>query len=64
MLGLEEAGGATVGVLERTCACMGRAMANTLPTRQRSAAIRNLAENTRARPKSEIRLLPTPPPTG
>src|SRR5579864_5053141 len=62
MVWLDEAGGATAGVLEGTCPWIGRPMASTLPRRQKTAAIRNLAENTRARPKSEIRPLHTPPP--
>src|ERR1700746_2165313 len=61
-LWLDEAGGATAGVLERTCPWMERPTTSSLPRRQRTAAIRNLAENTRARPKSEIRPLHTPPP--
>jgi hypothetical protein len=61
-LWLDEAGGATAGVLERTCPWTERPMTSSLPRRQRTAAIRNLAENTWAHPKNEIRPLHTPPP--
>ena len=39
-------------------------MANTLPARQRTAAIRSLAEDTRAHPKNEIRPRTPRPPNG